>query len=532
MPPKRRRDEDEEAGDDAAVQEPRTPKKPRTTGVTTSRTSGRARRPAAKLVEAEDCTVRIDDAPVTSRTIVSKDDDEEGDDDDDDLAVAQVMQDVRTTPKKTPKQAPETAKKSRTPRKTKGIHDTPSKSTARRKGGRVVEVPDDPEEIDPAADLVLRFAGQEESDGEQQEAPASDMEDSDGDEQETDMANGVALQGGFEAYFEQAARKQKTSNNTLSKLPVLQHKEYLRLIKTYRLPYGEAMGDLYQSHVRSFPEWSFELDQRYSLCLTGYGSKKNLIQDFCAREAREFGDPYVVINGYHPDIDLRQICLSITAGLEETATTTGGGDVDAVLEALDGMSHDRLILAIHNIDGTNLRNEKVQVQLARMVSHPRARLICSIDHVNAPLLFSSTRTNDFRLLFHDATTFEPYTTETELQQDVLQSSTKTALVGDRGIKWILQTLSQNARTIFRILLMEQLATGFGMDSVRLFEKASAAFAVSNKTSYNAQLGEFLDHEIIVTERGGESHAEILKIPFAKAELQRLLEDIDGEDASE
>lgn len=502
MPPKRKRNGEHENDEDPQVL--RTPKKPRTrTSLSTPQTNRKRAVPKA----------------------LSDDGDSE---DEDELASAAITENAgRSAPSvTTPRRKRSSAQlNGATARSSPALNSTPTKSRSLRKVFSVSKTSSHHDlgtEEDLAAQLILDVQAEEASDLEEDNS-------SDADEENTEArSQGVSLQGGFEAYFEQAARKIKTSNNTLSKMPALSQSDYNKAIKDYSPPYVEALRDLYRSHVACFAEWSFELDQNYSLCLYGFGSKRSLIMEFVERESHEYGDPYVVVNGYHPNIDLRQICQSITRGLDSS-----GADVPSVLEAIDSMKHERLIIAFHNIDGPNLRSERFQTQLSRIVELPSVRLICSIDHINAPLLFSTSQTTRLSLLFHDATSFLPYTLETELQSDILSTSRKAHLSGDRGITWILQTLSKNAQTIFKLLLTQQLesSSGSGMESTRLFELASQSFAVSNQTSYHAILGEFLDHEVIVVEKES-GIGEVLKIPYNTEELRRLLGEINEADAGE
>ena len=323
---------------------------------------------------------------------------------------------------------------------------------------------------------------------------------------------------GFENYFDQVSRKTKTSNNTLSKLPTLDHKEYLSFINSYPLPYQDGINDLLDAHDQCFEEWIYELDANYSLCLYGYGSKRDLLLRLAARFSEEREMSYVVINGYHPHIDVRTICRSILSGIEPTATTA---DLGAVLAALDGYN-ETLLLVLHNIDGACLRNDKSQTALSQIVSHPNVRMVCSIDHTNAPRLWSVQKVQAYKMIYHDATTFLPYNQELEFQQDIF-SRRALKLTGDRGVTWILQSLSMNAQKIFKLLVTTQIEEGNGIESARLFELASRAFLVSNQSSFQAQLGEFIDHELIAISHS--SSGQILTVPFSKEDLQKLMDDL-------
>ncbi|ORY75476.1 origin recognition complex subunit 2-domain-containing protein [Protomyces lactucae-debilis] len=351
---------------------------------------------------------------------------------------------------------------------------TPGKATPIRAGAK-----DIPSDVTPSKKGTR--------DGKTNNLPAA-MED-------VDAEAAPIITDGPDVYFEKMASKDKTSNNTLEKVPYLTQSECLSMLKSHQLPYAAGIKRLYKAHIGCFTEWQLQLSLGHTLCLYGYGSKKQLLEQF----VKQHFTPWhicVTIQGYHPSTDMRRICSTITQALGKT-----GSDVAAVLRALD--DHDEtLIVLIHNIDGENLRNEKAQSMLVRILEHPRTQAIVSIDHVKAPMLWDARKTSALNLLYHDATTFEPYAAETALQPSIFDAkASKQRLMGDRGISWILQTLSQNAKTIFKLLLEEQIShDGAGVESTRLYELASRAFAVSSKSAFQAQLGEFLDHEIIVASK--------------------------------
>ncbi|BFZ57579.1 Origin recognition complex subunit 2 [Savitreella phatthalungensis] len=353
----------------------------------------------------------------------------------------------------------------------------------------------------------------------------------DDDEDDDDTRGGRAEPTGFEAYFEQVSRRTKTSDNTLSRLPPMTRQEYTDLLAGYTNDdQVKQSAALMKAHVELYEEWALELEHGFNLCFHGYGSKKAVLEGLAEEEFAHVHA--VIVDGYHPRADLRSLCGSITAGLG-----AAGNDVDAALRALDEYTvdegeDDTVLLVIHNIDGEGLRTEKTQAAICRLVGHEKVKLICSIDHVKAPLMWSTSKLLQLGVIYHDATTLVPYDVETALlgggSGDVFADRTKlSGLTGDRGIRWILQTLSQNARSIFRILLQAQIQTGSGLESSRLYQLSSEAFAVSNSTSFNAQLGEFLDHEIITVARE-QGLGEVYRIPFEKEQLERLLEEIDAE----
>ena len=83
----------------------------------------------------------------------------------------------------------------------------------------------------------------------------------------------------------------------------------------------------------------------------------------------------------------------------------------------DGVNGDfqplrRLYIVLHNIDGQQLRSPEAQAILGELASMPRVHLIASVDHVNAPLLWSKREAARFNWVWQEATTFAPYALET------------------------------------------------------------------------------------------------------------------------
>ncbi len=109
------------------------------------------------------------------------------------------------------------------------------------------------------------------------------------------------------------------------------------------------------------------------------------------RQLSHLSNNCVVVNGLFPSLTVEQVLGEITAELlHHDGTFTGIPEhlnfILARLEEEEDEDED-LFLIVHNIDGPNLRGETNQGALAQLAAHPRVHLICSIDHINAPLLW-------------------------------------------------------------------------------------------------------------------------------------------------
>jgi Origin recognition complex subunit 2 len=60
-----------------------------------------------------------------------------------------------------------------------------------------------------------------------------------------------------------------------------------------------------------------------------------------------------------------------------------------------------------------LRNAEAQAALAGLAACPNVMLMASIDHLSAPLLWDKQTASRFNWLWHDVTTYERYSVETE-----------------------------------------------------------------------------------------------------------------------
>lgn len=270
-----------------------------------------------------------------------------------------------------------------------------------------------------------------------------------------------------ELYFSQnRAGGTKTSNNSLSSLKLLDHEEYFSLMRDYKDPHAEDMEFLQQLHSRSFNQWQFELSQDFNICVYGWGSKRKLLTSFAEHMYKSHTDhesnKIVVVNGYVHNTSVRDI-LNTLAGAVSDSPPKLGSQVTEMLETfcdiLEAEKARHITLIIHSIDGSQLRRPAAQTLLARLASHPQIQLIASADHPSFPLLWDSSLRSTYNFLFHDCTTFQPYTAEVDAVNEVheLLGRSGRRVGGKEGVTFVLKSLNQNSRKLFQLLIAEQLA---------------------------------------------------------------------------
>jgi origin recognition complex subunit 2 len=222
-------------------------------------------------------------------------------------------------------------------------------------------------------------------------------------------------------FFQNRAGGNKTSTNALPSHLLLDHDDYRTHIQAFKDPHESDMRRLKQLHQRGFDQWTFELEQGFNLCLYGYGSKRNLAMSFAEHiyQHAEKTPKILIINGYTPGLTIRDVLTTVasqmlpkTLKLPAQPTAT----LDLIFESLTERPSTHLTLIIHSIDHPNLR--KSQPLLARLASNPSISLLATCDSPNFALLWDISLTRQLRFLYHDATTFEPYTAELDVVEDV------------------------------------------------------------------------------------------------------------------
>ncbi|KAI5806590.1 origin recognition complex subunit 2-domain-containing protein [Peziza echinospora] len=359
---------------------------------------------------------------------------------------------------------------------------------------------------------------------------------------------------GFESYFEQHRRGAKTSNSTLSGLPPLDLGEYYRLIREYGIPHESERQMLQNIHRDNFGQWAFELSQGFNIMVYGYGTKRKLLMEF----AQKIWSPknyVVVVNGYVSALTTRDILSTIFTTILGTEHRRKLGSnpnemLETLVSLLDGDEEDdddvlesfargsKITLIIHSLDGEALRAEKHQALLAQLASHPRISVIASVDHIKAPLLWDSAKASQYNFLWHDATTFEPYPSAEASVEESLNMGGSGRAGGTKGVKYVLASLPQNAKELYRILVSHQLQAmeedgggsnevageQYGVEYKVLYQKGVEEFICSNDMAFRTLLKEFHDHQM-VTSRKDTQGTETLWAPFRKEELESILEDI-------
>ncbi|KIW27511.1 uncharacterized protein PV07_07244 [Cladophialophora immunda] len=270
-------------------------------------------------------------------------------------------------------------------------------------------------------------------------------------------------------FYQNRAGPPQVSSNKFNSVKLLTHEEYFEQISCWRDPHEPEKAFLMKLHARSFPQWRFELAEGFGLCLYGYGSKQPLANQFaeymynkCRPSPR-----IVVVNGYIPKLNPRTILNTIAAAVAETEDQairlTGQPEemLDTLLSHLtDNPPSSQLLVMVNSIDSASLRRPSIQSLLARLAAHPNVSFLATCDTPTFPALWNSSLLDQFKFVFHDCTTFAPYTAEMGSVVDEvheLLGKKRMRAGGKEGIGFVLKSLPENARNLYRLLLAEILS---------------------------------------------------------------------------
>ena len=392
-------------------------------------------------------------------------------------------------------------------------------------------------------------------------------------------------------FFQNWAGNNKTSNNTISSLSLLSHEQYYKQIRAYQDPHQSSYEHLHSLHSRSFPQWRFELSQSFSVCLYGYGSKRHLTDSFAKYLYSQYASSppkIIVTNGYISNLTIRQILTTVATVVYDCPvsslpklSTQPREIVNSILHELTSSAPTHPVyLLINSLDAPPLRRSPIPSILAQLSASPHIRLLATCDTPNFPLLWDTNLRDQYNWVFHDTTTFISYA-GVEIEDVVeevneLMGRSGRRIKGKEGVGFVLKSLPENARSLYRVLIAELLSQqdtgldGFeedianiGVDGDKdddaligtpqksqrkgnsaaaaaaraaageacieyrtLYRKVVEEFICSNEMGFRQLLKEFHDHQMIVS-RKDVTGTEMLGVPFRRDEMEAILEDLTG-----
>lgn len=346
---------------------------------------------------------------------------------------------------------------------------------------------------------------------------------------------------GFEGYFDQHKQRDKISTTPFARAPQLDSSEYVQLIANVHHieGYKELQNHRANEHKKFYNQWMTELEQGFSVLLFGTGSKISLVDDFMANWNPPV--PVVGVNAYNPATNFKDVLNTCVAALVEPdiSDTWLRQPSERLLVFLEYIQiHDlHLALFINSIDGIALRDNKTQAFLARLVESPQISLLATVDHVNAPLLWSEELCARYNFVWHHTPTFTPYTVETSYM-DILNLGQSRASVGVGAVKTVLASLTANAQGLYKLLTMYQyermVESGIddpntmsvasnGIEMSEFFTLCVQKFVVSSEVNFRIMISEFKEHKMIEIVRA-KSGDEVVFVPYSFDDIEQMISD--------
>lgn len=265
-------------------------------------------------------------------------------------------------------------------------------------------------------------------------------------------------------FFQNRGGRAKTSDNNLSSLALLDHEEYFTLARNFKDPQADNLEALQVLHAKSFSQWQFELSQDFNICIYGWGSKRSLLMrfaDYMYKSQADTNRKIVVVNGYVHNLTIRDVLNTIAATVSAPGLKMGSQPAEMLENLVALLEEDKtqeITVIIHSIDRQPLRRPTTQAILSRLSAHPQIHLVASADHPSFPLLWDSSLRSTYNFLFHDCTTFQPFVAEIDIVDEVheLLGRSGRRVGGKEGVSFVLKSLPENAKNLFRVLIGEQL----------------------------------------------------------------------------
>ncbi|KAJ3274892.1 Origin recognition complex subunit 2 [Terramyces sp. JEL0728] len=314
----------------------------------------------------------------------------------------------------------------------------------------------------------------------------------------------------------------KTSNNTLSFSMTLS--DYNEKANGSKMREGLTFFNIGNTLLIRFT-----LQQGFSLLFYGYGSKYSLLNEFVSKYLEE--GPVININGFHPNISLKPVLSKVIADVVKYDGAMGSlqNMADIVIKYISepDCPYPFLTFVAHNIEGTGIQNEQSQRIMSQLAACKSIYFVASFDNINTPLLWDNSKLSNFNFIWHDLTTFEPYTMETSFETNILGKNKTNTF---QGTRYVLESLTANAKQIFMLLAEHQLAVmetkaaaSDGLSFQTFYQRANESFLCTSQLTFKTLLTEFRDHEIISSVTN--SDGQVLYIPMDKSVLEELAEQI-------
>lgn len=336
--------------------------------------------------------------------------------------------------------------------------------------------------------------------------------------------------------------------------------------------HAEHIAGLRQLQLSALSNLTSFIHSKFNFLCYGFGSKRELLDEFVksrftdynvftltafSEEAINLG-PIALFNSLlvvmYKSLSpfFRNHKLAVEAHQAFASTTASKNSVQsrcAILSRLIATERIPVFCVIHQIDAPALKSACVFDCITTLISDGSVSFVASVDNPNFINILSPSQFEQMNWIWMDCTTMTPYSDElNRFVFDACRSS--TAKQTPRAALIVLQSLTSNSRSIFKLLAAHQLSVPeaevnalldsledeedrencagdssySGLSYHALFQKCQENFVVTAEANFRTQLTEFTDHEIFKSMEGRDGSI-MFYIPFYHSELRQILQDI-------
>jgi origin recognition complex subunit 2 len=217
----------------------------------------------------------------------------------------------------------------------------------------------------------------------------------------------------FDTYFIQNAARVQTSGNVFSALvPPLSSEEYHEGIERYLKQNEPKLSRIIQEPDRNalFLQMMWQLRAGFNILCYGYGSKREILNAFATEVCAKSGH-VAVFYAFRPQFSLKEMLNSIETipGISDEKLQSGTveGQTLRILEFFSRSAKRDLYIIIHSIDSSALRQPRAKACLSLLANNTRIHIIASVDHINAPMLWSLSDSSTRKREYEDGRSLSP-----------------------------------------------------------------------------------------------------------------------------
>jgi origin recognition complex subunit 2 len=362
----------------------------------------------------------------------------------------------------------------------------------------------------------------------------------------------TVFEKGADTFLRKSRKSVSTQDIAFLKFPTIDES-----VNKFRGYPTRVIDEIEESYQINFGEWMFLLTTQNSLLLSGFGSKRNLIESF-ASKLKDEGD-VLTIDGFDREVRIESILDVIVDnfldGEEPSSDNFDSSDVrigvtthevvkraTRIAQSLAVQQRNRrcpLFLVLHSIDGPALQSRDIQEALGALVAHSTivsgvnaVRVVASIDNINASALLWDNRTSaHFSWIWKEVHTYRPYVDE--LANGVVENCPKTNRsrkskfpvddLEDANFWNVLKSLSPRHTEVIKVLATLQSENQKPVDHKALLQNCKHKMIVSNDTALRGYLTELVDHAFVETGKITTTGSEWLRIPLSQEKIQEIMD---------